>query len=76
MGTFKKIQHAFDCYNSRFITGEHVNKDIALISDEEIANTKADMVVGGFPCQDYSVARSLVVNWEFKVKRCFILANY
>ncbi|MGR3860354.1 DNA (cytosine-5-)-methyltransferase [Staphylococcus epidermidis] len=55
----KKIQHAFDCYNSRFITGEHVNKDIALISDEEIANTKADMVVGGFPCQDYSVARSL-----------------
>lgn len=55
----KKVQHAFDCYNNRFVTGEHVNKDIASVSDEEIANTKADMVVGGFPCQDYSVARSL-----------------
>lgn len=55
----KKIQHAFDCYNSKFATGKHVNEDIGLISDEELASTKADMVVGGFPCQDYSVARSL-----------------
>lgn len=71
MGTFKKIQHAFDCYNSRFITGEHVNKDIALISDEEIANTKADMVVGGFPCQDYSVARSLSGELGIQGKKVF-----
>lgn len=55
----RKVQHAFDCYNERFSTGEHINKDIATISDEEMAKTKADMVVGGFPCQDYSVARSL-----------------
>ena len=55
----KKIQHAFDCYNSNFSTGVHINEDIALISDEEMAKTRADMIVGGFPCQDYSVARSL-----------------
>ncbi|MEB6278002.1 DNA (cytosine-5-)-methyltransferase [Staphylococcus gallinarum] len=55
----RKVQHAFDCYNKRFDTGEHVNRDIAEISDEEMAATEADMIVGGFPCQDYSVARSL-----------------
>lgn len=55
----RKVQYAFDCYNSKFLNGEHVNKDISKISDEEMANTNADMVVGGFPCQDYSVARSL-----------------
>lgn len=55
----RKVQHAFDCYNEKFASGEHVNEDIANISDENMAATKADMVVGGFPCQDYSVARSL-----------------
>ncbi|MFU0802833.1 DNA (cytosine-5-)-methyltransferase, partial [Staphylococcus warneri] len=55
----RKVQHAFDCYNEKFTSGEHVNEDIANISDEHMAATKADMVVGGFPCQDYSVARSL-----------------
>ncbi|WP_353420477.1 DNA (cytosine-5-)-methyltransferase [Staphylococcus coagulans] len=55
----RKVQHAFDCYNKRFSTGEHVNKDIAEVSDMEMAQTNADMIVGGFPCQDYSVARTL-----------------
>lgn len=55
----RKIQHAFDCYSKRFQNGIHSNKDIAEVSDEEMANTEADMIVGGFPCQDYSVARSL-----------------
>ncbi|MDT3945456.1 DNA (cytosine-5-)-methyltransferase, partial [Staphylococcus aureus] len=55
----RKIQHAFDCYSKRFKNGIHSNKDIAQVSDEEMANTEADMIVGGFPCQDYSVARSL-----------------
>ncbi|TLL87680.1 DNA cytosine methyltransferase, partial [Staphylococcus aureus] len=48
-----------DCYSKRFQNGIHSNKDIAEVSDEEMANTEADMIVGGFPCQDYSVARSL-----------------
>jgi DNA (cytosine-5)-methyltransferase 1 len=55
----RKVQHAFDCYNTRFKTGEHINKNIEEISDNEMAETKADMIVGGFPCQDYSVARTL-----------------
>ncbi|HDK5679261.1 TPA: DNA (cytosine-5-)-methyltransferase, partial [Staphylococcus pseudintermedius] len=55
----RKVQHAFDCYNKRFNNGNHINRDIAEISDMEMAQTNADMIVGGFPCQDYSVARSL-----------------
>ncbi|ARJ50699.1 DNA (cytosine-5-)-methyltransferase [Staphylococcus lutrae] len=55
----RKVQHAFDCYVTRFKDGVHSNVDIAEVSDKEMADTKADMVVGGFPCQDYSVARSL-----------------
>lgn len=55
----RKVQHAFDCYNKRFDTGKHVNRDITEISDKEMAETNADMIVGGFPCQDYSVARTL-----------------
>ncbi|HDG4497829.1 TPA: DNA (cytosine-5-)-methyltransferase [Staphylococcus pseudintermedius] len=55
----RKVQHAFDCYNQRFSNGKHVNRDIAKVSDIEMAQTNADMIVGGFPCQDYSVARSL-----------------
>src|SRR5699024_5962743 len=55
----KKVQHAYDCYNTRFDTGIHSNEDIAEVPDKVLSNTAADMVVGGFPCQDYSVARSL-----------------
>ena len=55
----KKVQHAFDCYSTKFNTGVHSNEDIAKVSDKELADTNADLVVGGFPCQDYSVARSL-----------------
>ena len=55
----KTVQHAFDCYNNRFKTGIHSNEDIAEVSDKVLSNTNADVIVGGFPCQDYSVARSL-----------------
>src|SRR5699024_4306300 len=55
----KKVQHAFDCYDKRFENGIKSNQDIAKVSDKELQNTHADVVVGGFPCQDYSVARSL-----------------
>lgn len=55
----KKVQHAFNCYSTKFNTGVHSNEDIAEVSDRELAETNADLVVGGFPCQDYSVARSL-----------------
>ncbi|MEB8133564.1 DNA (cytosine-5-)-methyltransferase [Mammaliicoccus sciuri] len=55
----RKVQHAFDCYSQHFNSGEHVNKDIAEVTDKEMSDTNVDMIVGGFPCQDYSVARSL-----------------
>lgn len=53
----KKAQDAFNCYATNFTNGQHLNKDIAKIEIENIP--EADVLVGGFPCQDYSVARSL-----------------
>lgn len=54
-----KAQHAFDCYQMRFGTSDrHCNQDIATIDKNKIENHT--LLVGGFPCQDYSVARSLV----------------
>lgn len=50
----KKVQHAFDCYVSHFGMDNHVNSDISKIDKKEIPDH--DLLVGGFPCQDYSVA--------------------
>ena len=53
-----KIQPAFDCYQTRFGKSiNHVNEDISKIPTTNIPNHT--LLVGGFPCQDYSVARSL-----------------
>ena len=56
-----KTQAAFDCYCERFgETDNHVCKDINEITTEEIDIIPGHtLLVGGFPCQDYSVARSL-----------------
>lgn len=73
----RKSQDAFDCYVRNFKTGEHVNEDISTVPDDVFSKVKPDLVVGGFPCQDYSVARSLsgekgiegkkgVLFWEIK----------
>ena len=52
------VQHAFECYIKRFGDSEnHVNEDISKIDKNQIPNHT--LLVGGFPCQDYSVARSL-----------------
>ncbi len=54
-----KSQAAFDCYVKRFGESEnHVNEDINTVDKTIIPNHT--LLVGGFPCQDYSVARSLV----------------
>lgn len=54
----KKVQHAFDCYSTRFGASQnHVNQDISTIDKSTIPDH--DLLVGGFPCQDYSVARSV-----------------
>ncbi len=53
----KKNQHAFDCYVSHFGKNEnYINEDIASIDKSNIPNH--NLLVGGFPCQDYSVART------------------
>lgn len=53
-----KAQHAFDCYNIRFPDKNNSNIDIALVNKKkDIPNHT--LLCGGFPCQDYSVARSL-----------------
>lgn len=53
----KQKQWAFDCYTSHFTTGIHSNEDIAQVKAEDIPNHT--LLVGGFPCQDYSVAATL-----------------
>lgn len=51
-------QHAYDCYCARFGNDKaHSNVDISKVNTNDIPDHK--LLVGGFPCQDYSVARSL-----------------
>lgn len=66
-GTARK-QFAYDCYVERFDKSRscptsHSNEDIAEVLNKVEAGAyklpAADMVVGGFPCQDYSVAKPL-----------------
>ncbi len=52
-----KAQHAFECYSARFAEGIHRNEDIASVDLKDIPDH--DLLVGGFPCQDYSVAKPL-----------------
>lgn len=54
----RKAQDAFDCYSRNFSTGVHSNEDITKVSDDTFHNLHPNLLVGGFPCQDYSVARS------------------
>lgn len=52
-----KHQDASLVYQARFGSQGHCNKDINTIPTNEIPDH--DLLVGGFPCQDYSVAASL-----------------
>ena len=49
-----KAQHASDVYVANFGPEGHTNVDIATV--ESLPHV--DLVVGGFPCQDYSVAKT------------------
>lgn len=56
-------QYASECYISHFGSENHICEDIEKVLDE-IEHGKGDipdftLLVGGFPCQDYSVARTL-----------------
>lgn len=52
-----KTQHASLVYESKFSKNGHSNENIALVPSDQIP--EHDMLVGGFPCQDYSVATTL-----------------
>jgi DNA (cytosine-5)-methyltransferase 1 len=59
-----KTQHAFDCYVERFGPEGANNRDIhAFLDDADDGRCEPipdhDLLVGGFPCQDYSVAKTL-----------------
>lgn len=54
----RKSQDAFEVYDYQFPDTENINEDIEEIPDEVFNKMDADLIVGGFPCQDYSVARS------------------
>jgi len=55
-----KIQHASEVYEARFGKDNHSSEDIAKVVDKDFASIpNHDLLVGGFPCQDYSVARTL-----------------
>lgn len=51
-----KVQHASSVYKANFGADGHSSVDIANV---EKIPCKFDLLVGGFPCQDYSVAKSL-----------------
>jgi DNA (cytosine-5)-methyltransferase 1 len=52
-----KTQHASMVYEARFGSENHSNEDISKVLTCEIPDH--DVLVGGFPCQDYSVATTL-----------------
>lgn len=54
----RKSQDAFEVYDLHFPDSENINISISDIPDEKFAEMNPEMIVGGFPCQDYSVARS------------------
>ena len=52
-----KTQEAFECYTKRFGNKDASNIDIFKVNKKEIPDHT--LLVGGFPCQDYSVAQTL-----------------
>lgn len=55
-----KMQHASKVYETRFGKENHSNEDINEIVQRNVEEIPDhDLLVGGFPCQDYSVATTL-----------------
>jgi DNA (cytosine-5)-methyltransferase 1 len=61
-----KVQHASDVYVAQFGEDGHANIDIAKV---ESLPKNIDLLVGGFPCQDYSVAKTLNSSKGLKGKK-------
>lgn len=71
-GTQSK-QFAWRCYESRFGEGSCINEDINRVLDDFESGIcdipDFDMLVGGFPCQDYSVAKPLKLSKGMEGKK-------
>ena len=81
MGAVNKKQHASEVYSQRWgleatesdpeLFGDasdlHVNKDIATLEIGDVPDL--DLLCGGFPCQDYSVAKAVTKPRGFKARR-------
>lgn len=69
----KKVQWAHDCYVNRFGSCKDVagndttNFDINAVDKSKVPNH--NLLVGGFPCQDYSVASSLATSKGLEGKK-------
>lgn len=69
----KKIQWAHDCYVNRFGTcmdldgNDTTNLDINTVDKNKVPDH--NLLVGGFPCQDYSVASSLATSKGLEGKK-------
>jgi DNA (cytosine-5)-methyltransferase 1 len=56
-------------YENRFGKEGHTNEDIAQVDISIIPNH--DLLVGGFPCQDYSVATTLKNSKDLSERKVF-----
>ena len=69
----KKTQWAHACYVNRFGTCLDINGDDTTNNDINTVNKKLipdhNLLVGGFPCQDYSVASSLATSRGLEGKK-------
>ena len=75
-----KVQHAFECYKKRFDLHESDDKNNPLYwCNKDISTVPANIIpehsllVGGFPCQDYSVANLFRRKRYRREKRCTFL---
>jgi DNA (cytosine-5)-methyltransferase 1 len=71
-----KVQHASDVYEKHWGKKNHSSDDIAEVIKKDLKTTKEDrqipvhdLLVGGFPCQDYSVAKTLSRSGGIKGKK-------
>lgn len=62
-----KSQHAYNCYIQRFGAEKTSNIDIFEVNKKNIPNHT--LLVGGFPCQDYSVAQNLATSKGIEGKK-------
>jgi DNA (cytosine-5)-methyltransferase 1 len=73
----KKRQYAWECYRAHWpedVFDERTGEDISTVDKETIPDH--NLLVGGFPCQDYSVAPfSFRGKRNRRKERCFVVAD-